>query len=365
MRNNKKRTWSLLIFILGLLCIAALYLIGKPASYVWVMDRGDLKNEFYLVKMCPNGKPLFRIQFGQSEAIGFDPRANIVWATEMGDVDNIHYDQVVKVDSQGNVIDRFQGYRSLILAVDPNDESVWVSTWNTMEQRALLTKIASNGKFIRQVEGFYLIYSIALDPRDGSIWAADGGNRTLTHISTNGEKLFEMPYVSFFSASPHQIAVDPNNGNVWFTAGETVYKLSPDGQILAKRDGFNSPVAIAIDPVTENAWVADFGTPGEEFAESGAVSKLDPYGDILLTLDVHSRAYMVGINPFDGTLWAGIDEKLIRYDENGNILGSQPGFNKPQSIIFAKSKNDLSTEIKCTISFYVDRFSHESTDPPP
>jgi DNA-binding beta-propeller fold protein YncE len=357
MIDNRKRASPVLGFVLCFLCVAVLYIIGRPASYVWVMDVGDLKNEFHLVKMCPTGKQLLRIQFGQSEAIGIDPRENIVWATEIGDVDEIHYNQVVKVDSLGNVLDRFQGYGSPVLAVDPNDGSVWVSAWSAVESEGLLTKIASNGKLIRKVGGFYTLYSIALDPRDGSIWAADGGSRTLMHISANGEKLFEMPGIFFHSSSPHQVAVNPNNGDVWFTSSQTVYKISTAGQVLEKRDGFNTAVAIAIDPFTEDVWVADFGRPGDEFAESGTISKLDSYGDIILTLEIHSRAYMVGINPYDGTLWAGVDGKVIRYDDNGKVLGERPGFNEPQSIAFAKNENDLLTEIKCTISFYSDRFS--------
>ena len=357
MIDNRKRASPVLIFALCFLSVVMLYSIGRPASYIWVMDAGDLKNEFYLVKMCPTGKQLLRIQFGQSEAIGIDPRENIVWAPEIGDVDDIHYNQVVKVDSRGNVIDRFQGYGSPVLAVDPNDGSVWVSSWSAVESEGLLTKIAPNGKLIRKVGGFNTLYSIALDPRDGSIWAADGGSRTLTHISASGEKLFEMPGIFFHSSSPHQVAVNPNNGDVWFTSSQTVYKISTAGQVLEKRDGFNTAVAIAIDPFTRDVWVANFGTPGDEFAESGTISKLDSYGDIILTLEIHSRAYMVGINPYDGTLWVGLDGKVIRYDDNGKVLGQQPGFNEPQSIAFAKNENDLVTEIECTISFYSDRFS--------
>lgn len=356
MREHGKRAWSLLIFILCFV-VVVLCIIGRPASYVWVMDVGDLKNEFYLVKMCPTGKQLLRVQFGQSEAIGIDLRENIVWAPEIGDVDDIHYNQVVKVDSHGNVIDRFQGYGSPVLAVDPNDGSVWVSAWSAMETEGQLAKIASNGKLIRKVGGLSTLYSIALDPRDGSIWAADGGSRTLTHISANGEKLFEMPGIFFHSSSPHQVAVNPNNGDVWFTSSQTVYKISTDGQVLEKRDDFNTAVAIAIDPFTENVWVANFGTPGDEFAETGTISKLDSHADIILTLEIHSRAYMVGINPYDGTLWVGVDEKVIRYDDNGKVLGQQPGFNEPQSIAFAKNEKDLFTEIECTISFYSDWFS--------
>lgn len=117
-------------------------LIGKPASYVWVMDAGDFKNETYLIKMGPTGKRLLQIQFGQSGEIDIDPRTNIVWASEIGDVDNIHYEQVVKVDHEGNIIDRFQGYPSTFMAVDPRDGSVWLNSWNP-RVRSCLRQVGS------------------------------------------------------------------------------------------------------------------------------------------------------------------------------------------------------------------------------
>src|ERR671922_1184582 len=240
------------ILITAVFCMSLVSVLGKPASYVWVMDAGDFKNETYLVKMCPTGNRLLQIQFGQSGEIDIDPRTNIVWASEIGDVDNIHFEQVVQIDHEGNIIDRFQGYPSTFMAVDPRDGSVWL---NPMEARGLIAKIASNGKLIRKVGGFSSPYAVELDPRDGSLWVADGGSRTLIHISADGEKLFEMRIPGyFFSSAPDQLAIEPESGNLWFTTAGPgmLHKISPDGAILFETGGFSSPVAVTINPVNRN-----------------------------------------------------------------------------------------------------------------
>ena len=335
-------------------CISLLYLIGRPTSYVWVMDGGLYKNETYLVKMCPTGERLLQIQFGQSGEIGIDPAKDIIWAPEGGDRDQIHYDQVIQIDQDGEILNRFQGYSSPILALDANDGSVWVSTWNSMGQHSLMTKIASNGKLIRRVRGFYLPSAVALDPRDGSIWVADGGNRNITHLSREGEKLFEMPVSSyFFSNAPDQIAVDPENGNVWFTtAAGTIHKMSADGEMLIETGGLSSPVAVAINPVNGNVWVADY-----DLGDSGALVKLDPQGNIILVQALPGHAHTAAINPFDGALWVGVDGEMIRYDDDGGVADRESGFTEPESIAFADRGNDLRAEIKCTYHFYADMLS--------
>jgi DNA-binding beta-propeller fold protein YncE len=335
-------------------CVSLVSLIGKPASYVWVMDAGDFKNETYLIKMCPTGKRLSQIQFGQSGEIDIDPRTNIVWASEMGDVDNIHFEQVVQVDHKGNIIDRFQGYPSPLMAVDPRDGSVWLTTWNPMEQQGLLAKIASNGKLIRKVGGFSSPYAAELDPRDGSLWVADGGSRTLIHISADGEKLFEMRIPGyFFSNAPDQLAIEPESGNLWFTTAGPgmLHKISPEGTVLFETGGFSSPVAVTINPINGNVWVADFDLFG-----SGGIVKFSPGGEALFTQALPAHAETAAINPFDGMLWVGVKGELIRYSDDGNVVGWEPGFRHPGSIAFAQSGDDLLTEVRCTLAFYADLF---------
>jgi streptogramin lyase len=281
------------------------------------MDAGDVLNKTYLVKMCPTGKRLSETQFGQSGEIGLDPARNIVWAPELNDLDQIHYDQVVKVDRDGKIIDRFQGYRTAVLAVDPNDGSVWLPAWKGEEQNTLIIKIGANGKPLYGARGFSLVYALALDPRDGSLWVADGMSRTLVQIRADGERLFERQIPGyFFSNSPDQLAVEPQTGNLWFTTAGPgmLHKISPDGEILFETDGFSSPVAATINPINGNVWVADY-----DLLESGAIIKLSPQGEVLLTQPLPAHARTAAVNPFDGTLWVGMNGELIRYDDEGRI----------------------------------------------
>ena len=101
---------KMFIAILGTFLIVSLslvtvwlYFLAHPISYVWVMDQGDYKNQTQLVKMCSNGRHLWELQFGGSWVIGYDPNRDIIWAPETGDLDDIHYEQVVQVDGDGRV----------------------------------------------------------------------------------------------------------------------------------------------------------------------------------------------------------------------------------------------------------------------
>jgi hypothetical protein len=316
------------------------------------MDAGDILDETYLIKMCPTGKRLSQTQFGQSGGIGIDLKRNILWAPELNDRDQIHYDQVVQVDQQGRIIDRFQGYRMNALVVDPADGGIWVNAWDTEGQRTLMIKLASTGKPLRRVEGFSQVYSVAIDPRDSSIWVVDGVNRTLTHLSADGERLFEIRTAGFFfSNSPHQVVVDPRNGDVWFTTVDPslLHKLSADGEELLEVSGLRSPIAVTVNPINGNVWVADY-----DLLDTGAIVKYDSHGQLILTQALSAHVWTAAINPFDGMLWVGVEGELIRYDDDGSMAGKETGFNQPQSMAFAKAGNDFLTEIKCTLSFYLN-----------
>jgi DNA-binding beta-propeller fold protein YncE len=215
-----------------------------------------------------------------------------------------------------------------------------------------MKKLASNGKPLRRVDGFSQVYSVAINPLDSSLWVADGVDRTLTHLTADGEKLFEMRTAGFFfSNAAHQIAVDPRNGEVWFTTVDSsaLHKLSSEGEGLIEISDLRSPIAVTINPMNGNVWVADF-----DLLDSGAMLKFDPQGKLILTRALPAHVWTAAINPFDGMLWVGVDGEMIRYADDGRVAGRETGFNRPQSIAFADAGNDFPTEIKCTLSYYLD-----------
>lgn len=346
MKNNRKRVVILTLAILTVFFSAILlFFIRKiPVAYIWVMDAGEEINETHLIKMCPNGTKIVEVQFGQSGAIGIDPQHNSIWAPELNDKKWVNFNQVVKVDSDGNIIKRFQGYRTSVIGVDPNDGSVWVGLPNEQQ----LVKIDSNGNPILKVNGFPGPASIAVDPRDSSIWVADYSSKSLTHLRTDGVELSRTESMYFFSNASHQVAVDTLNDGVWYTGGfGSVYKLSPYGQLLIDVSGLDRPISISISQNDGSVWVADYSV-----SKSGGVVKLNANGNQVLRIILDYPPRLIGINPVDETIWAGINGAMIKLSKDGEILEIVTGFTKPQSIAFAKVEDKIVTKLKFISTCY-------------
>lgn len=334
------------ITILGLLLI--IILMRTPGSYIWVIDEGNALNQTYLVKLCPNGAEKVRLRFGQSGAIGVDPRDGTVWAPELNDVEEVIYDQIVHVDAHGRVMQRVEGYRTSILAVDPIEGDVWIALPN----EAQLVKLAPSGAPVLQVPGSDGPAAIAVDPRDNSIWVAYYGAQTLTHLSSQGAVLFVTTTPGYFSNAPHQIAVDPRNGDVWYVGAHdgSIYKRSSLGELLVHTSGFDRPVSVAINPYDGSIWVADFSVK-----TAGATVKLGANGTRITTRVLDSPPHVVGFNPSDRTVWVGIDGALVKLSDKGETLAVITGFTKPNSLAFYSITDNLSTKLdyiwSCWVSF--------------
>lgn len=348
MKTKRKRVAISILVILTacLVGIVLLFLMRISVSYIWVMDAGVFLNETHLVKMCPNGTKIVQVQFGQSGAIGVDPRYGSIWAPELNDIGRVNFDQIVNLDADGNIINRYQGYRTGVIAVDPNDGSVWIGLPNEHQ----VVKIDSNGNRTLQIAGFPAPASIAVDPRNSSAWIADYSPPSrMVHLTANGVELFRTKTTGFFSNAPHQIAVDPRNGDVWYTGflAGNVYKLSSSGHLLAEISGFDRPVSVSINPSDGSAWVADFSTE-----KPGGVVKLDSDGRIARRVILDNPPHIVGVNPFDGTVWVGIDGAMLKLSDEGEIMETVAGFTGPHSIAFVESADDLITRLRFARNCY-------------
>jgi streptogramin lyase len=328
----------LIIIFLSILSVALYMLFNAPESFTWVTNSGTF-DEARLVKMCPNGTKILQVPFGQVGAIGVDQQNGSVWTPELNDKERINVDQVVKLDAEGNIINRYPGYRTSVLAVDPNNGNVWVGLPNEGQ----VVKLNINGEKTLQVEGFSSPSSIAIDPRDSSLWVADSQpTSSLVHLDMNGVELFRINTTGFFSQSPHQVVVDPLDGDVWYTGFHTanVYKLSSTGDLLATIEGFDRPVSVSIHPSDGGVWVADYSveTPG-------AVVRLSPEGEIIRKVVLDNPPNVVAVNPYDGTLWVGTDGVMYKLSDEGEILEIVSGFTIPMSIVFVQTDDNILTRI--------------------
>jgi hypothetical protein len=57
----------------------------------------------------------------------------------------------------------------------------------------------------------------------------------------------------------------------------------------------------------------------------------------------------VGINPFDGTVWVGLDRAVLRLDKAGQTLSKQFGFTEPMSIAFYQAADGWRDKLSCVI----------------
>lgn len=361
MNTNTKRVGISVLVILAACFVGAflLFLNKTNASYIWILDQGKLLDQTYLIKMCPNGTRIINLQFGQSGAIGIDPRGGSIWAPELNDRESVNIDQVVQVSADGTIVDRYQGYRTGVLAVDPNDGSVWIGLPNENQ----IEKLNSTGERLLQIAGFPSPASIVVDPRDSSVWVADyGPPGTVVHLASDGAELYRTDTPGFFSNARHQIAVDPRNGDIWYTGFHSgyVYKRSSAGDFLTMVSGFDRPVSVSIHPVDGSVWVADYSVES-----SGAVVRLESDGRVAQRIILDAPPNVVGINPFSGSVWVGIDGAVLELSDEGEILQTFQGFTGPHSIAFVASVGSLEARLRLVRTCYEDFASVFTKQPAP
>jgi hypothetical protein len=288
------------------------------------MVTGTLVGGSHLIKMTPEGSELWRAQFGQSLAIGVDPRDGSVWAPELGDNQG-NSNQVVKLNANGSVVLRVSGLRTEIIGVDPIDGSVLVGLPNENQ----IVKVDADGVELLRLSGFDAPYSITVDPRDSNVWIADGAPaRRVVKLDGNGHELFRRSTPGFFSNSPQQIAIDPRDGSAWHAGFGDVFKLSAGGAVLEQVGGFDRPVSVAVDPRDGSVWVSDFSV-----TTSGAVVKLDEEGNELVRIALDSPPRIAFVNPEDGSVWAGIEGALVKLSSTGETLATLSVPGTPNAII--------------------------------
>lgn len=296
-----------------------------PQTFLWVIDGGETRGDYYLIKMTADGRELWRTQFEQASDLGIDLRDGGVW-TNQQIVDQNFESRLVKLDGDGTIVRQVQGYESGLFAVDPNDGSLWISLISIGD----LVKLNEEGVVTARISGLGQPYALAVDSRDSSLWFVDGTRRKIIKFDHTGEQLVILDTIGFFSDSPQQIAINPGDGSVWHGGLENVFKLSAAGDILAQVSGFDSPIAVAIDANDGTVWVSDFSTTG-----SGAIVKLDPNGNELFRTDLGSPPLGVAAHPEDGSVWVAIEDGLIKLSPDGFVLTSQSTVHSPTAVMMA------------------------------
>jgi streptogramin lyase len=137
-----------------------------------------------------------------------------------------------------------------------------------------VTKISADGATTANFSGNGMAYPVytAVDT-DGSVWVADYGNSTLTHLSATGAGLSgPSGYQSASTSFPTALAIDANH-NVWTTnqSDYTITRINPDGTNPLVVKCCDSASGLAIDQ-RGYIWVTNYlGNTISQVSSAGAV----------------------------------------------------------------------------------------------
>ena len=191
--------------------------------------------------------------------------------------DKIYRDEIVTIDSEGNIIKRSKEAKGFDIAVDPNANCLWL-VGSDIKKYDMDLKVV---KTIDPITWYAVSVDIGLD---GSVWVVErkhpdvaGSQNRLLNVSAKGNILQNIPLNNL---SPRCVRINRSDGSVWITGsygfykrtlsfrkwppswqrtykyiGPRTYKYSSEGKFLLeiKRGGHS----IDIDPSDSSVWIAD------------------------------------------------------------------------------------------------------------
>jgi hypothetical protein len=164
----------------------------------------------------------------------------------------------------------------------------------------------------------------------GGAWVGDTWGGRMVKLSPSGSIVRTVgPFVY-----PYGVAVDPNDGSVWFTVNaRTVVKMTAEGQELFRRS--YDTEQISVNPGDGACWIRLHNPRG--------VARLDKNGTETANVPL-GRANWVSSAAADGTCWVtdGTAGVLLRVTTAGSVISSFGGFSSPGGCAAHAKDNSVS-----------------------
>jgi PKD repeat protein len=203
------------------------------------------------------------------------------------------------------------------VAVDPADGSCWAADyWN-----GGIAHLASNGGVISQSSEVQPS-SLAVNTADSSCWAADYEPGSVVHLSAGGSELWRGTGFD----SPLAVSVDPGNGSVWVGDIGGVSHLSASGSGLWTSAGsaFPYPTSVSVDTADSSCWVSDYLLP--------TVARVAANGQIGVQDTAVTAPVSVSASPKDGSVWVADLDSVLHVDATGKQVWQGTAFTGPTSV---------------------------------
>lgn len=215
---------------------------------VWISDFITKQ----IAQLTINGEELIRFTFNDAPIdLDYDSTRERLWFLVQNEK------RLVFGSTEGDfrVIDSFEFTQPVAISVDQSSGVCWVT--DTSEKTVTNFNLADSTGFV--VEDLDQPEDVATYYEDGSIWIADVSS--IKHFGFDGGLKVSVGNFNFV----YQVNVNQNTGACWaidLQSGENnsqIVKMTGDGSIEFRLDGFTNPASIDVDEYDGSCLVADTG----------------------------------------------------------------------------------------------------------
>ena len=200
----------------------------------WVCDGGN----HLVYHFTPDGdqvaQPIAALNGPVDVAV--DPQDGSLWVCERG------AGRVDRYDPAGQLLwSQPVAYPSRV-AVDSTTREGWVTSY----ERGTVSRFSLTGQPLGPISGFRSPFGVAADGRRGRIWIADPEAGQVIALDLDGNVEFRITDL----ADAGEVAVDLATGDAWVVLGYpgSLARISPAGSVTRVQSGFQSPIAVSVDP---------------------------------------------------------------------------------------------------------------------
>ncbi len=251
------------------------------------------------------------------EAMALDTRTQTVWVL-------FYQDYLLRLSYDGEYLNWISGLRRPDrIGFNTSNGTVWVSN----EEGTQLKWYSTSGLEMGSLSGFGKISDIACPGNISGCWIADSRKKTLSWYRSSGQlgQQFETAY-----CSPRHMAHFIAESWMWIADSLNLYRISTNGEVLSSYETDRPVVDMDVD-IRGNCWVlVNHADTGE-----GSVYKISPSGEELVRKDAFRYALSVAaVEHNHGCLVADTGNgRIVRLSEEGDILTILDGFPSPQQIL--------------------------------
>jgi sugar lactone lactonase YvrE len=251
-----------------------------------------------------------------------DRRRGVIWVLEeySGDFGSIN--------NKGELLGKFDHFFEPVgLALDEEDGSIWVGD----NGEHVLARFDKEGRAFARIDSLPELGALAFHASLQELWALTSKGELLLRVGKSSQ-LTRINLQPTWSGPAADMAVAANTGEAWVAGRNRVARVNQDGNVVfTATEEFRFASRLAIDQTRGACWVID---DSGEFRNNSSVYKLSAQGQVQFKIDGFERPQGLAVNPYDGSCYVldTLQGRLVKITAEGIATNGYANFLTPFDI---------------------------------